>query len=330
MHDGRRHAHERARPVNEPVRRGFASGLPIGQARLPHTQLASEPALRAALLTQDVEDNQDGARVVVHHGTIFAHPRTIVKPFTKPDYDVPMSDETVPFGAWLQQQIDRKGWSLRDFASRVGVSHSTVSRWIQQGRQPETEQCASIAAALGVDPDLVLARARHRDARGSDAVLEANRILREENQRLRTDLDETTIRMEATPIGRDIPVVGRVPADTIRWTEDEGIEPVRILEEDLKGARLPVGLLVTGDCMRAIGILPGDVVVVDRNVDRDPLNGEIVVIRVNGEFTLKRWHREGNRIELRDGNDVLVHTLSPLDEYSIEAFYITYKPLAKR
>lgn len=245
-------------------------------------------------------------------------------------YAVSMRMQERPFGEWLRDEIDRKGWIPAMLADALGVPDGTVARWLNGARVPSSASCKRIAAALGVDPDLVLAHAGHRDRRDNpaqDAVIQQQR---QEINRLRSDLDESQIRLEVTPIGRDIPVVGRVPADSIRWTDDEGLDPVRVLEDDLKGARLPVGLLVTGDCMRAIGILPGDVVIVDRNVDRDPHSGELVVIRVGGEYTLKRWHRDGNRIELRDGDGALVATLSPLDEYSIEAFYITYKPLAKR
>lgn len=234
------------------------------------------------------------------------------------------------FGAWLRLKIDQDGRSITALADEMRVPRGTVWRWLRGERVPDTAYCDRIAGVLGIDPDLVLARAGHRELREHPALHDINRQLRDENRRLRSDLDEAQLRLEVVPVGRDIAVVGRIPADSVRWVAEEGMEPVRVLEEKLKGARLPVGLLVTGDCMRGIGILPGDVVIVDRHVDRDPREREIVVIRVNGEHTLKRWHRDGNRIELRDGDGTLVYTLSPLDEYSVEAFYVTYEPLAER
>jgi len=53
---------------------------------------------------------------------------------------------------------------------------------------------------------------------------------------------------------------------------------------------------VTGDSMIGAGIFDGDLLVVDRSIEA--MSGDIVVAVVNGEFTIKRFRRNGSTIEL--------------------------------
>lgn len=52
-------------------------------------------------------------------------------------------------------------------------------------------------------------------------------------------------------------------------------------------------LKVEGDSMNGVGINSGDIVVVDKSLE--PRNDDIVVAAVNGEFTLKRLMRDGQK-----------------------------------
>jgi repressor LexA len=58
--------------------------------------------------------------------------------------------------------------------------------------------------------------------------------------------------------------------------------------------------------MRDEGILPGDVIIVQKQVTAE--NGQTVVILLDGEATVKKWYRKGHRIELHPAND----TMSPI------------------
>lgn len=61
---------------------------------------------------------------------------------------------------------------------------------------------------------------------------------------------------------------------------------------------------VSGDSMVDAGIADGDIAVIDRSLQ--PLDGDIVVAFVNGEFTIKRLdmsHRDEGYIELQPAND---------------------------
>ena len=62
-------------------------------------------------------------------------------------------------------------------------------------------------------------------------------------------------------------------------------------------------LKVRGDSMVDDGILDGDLVIIARRALAD--NGEMVVANVNGEVTLKRLYREGERVRLQPANSMM-------------------------
>lgn len=57
---------------------------------------------------------------------------------------------------------------------------------------------------------------------------------------------------------------------------------------------------VIGESMIGAGILPGDILVVDRSIE--PRHGCVVVAVVNNELTVKRLYKKGTSIELRPEN----------------------------
>ena len=62
-------------------------------------------------------------------------------------------------------------------------------------------------------------------------------------------------------------------------------------------------LKVRGDSMVDDGILDGDLVIISRR--DEATNGEMVVANVNGEVTLKRLYREGERVRLQPANSMM-------------------------
>src|SRR6185295_7907810 len=62
-------------------------------------------------------------------------------------------------------------------------------------------------------------------------------------------------------------------------------------------------LKVRGDSMVDDGILDGDLVIIARRELAN--NGEMVVANVNGEVTLKRIYREGERVRLQPANSMM-------------------------
>ena len=62
------------------------------------------------------------------------------------------------FGAWLLSEIKAAGMNQQEFADSVGVSRTTVSRWVK-GRVPDGVFIDPIADVLLLDYDEVSERA---------------------------------------------------------------------------------------------------------------------------------------------------------------------------
>jgi repressor LexA len=101
-----------------------------------------------------------------------------------------------------------------------------------------------------------------------------------------------------TTAGASIPLLGIVAAGA-------PIEPVETPEaitvpEELLGRGETFALRVRGDSMIDDGIREGDVVIVESRKDAE--EGATVVALVNGEATVKRFHRKRGRIHLVPAN----------------------------
>jgi repressor LexA len=68
------------------------------------------------------------------------------------------------------------------------------------------------------------------------------------------------------------------------------------------------------------GILDGDLVIVESR--RDAQNGATVVALVRGEATVKKLHRERNRVRLLPANDRLAPIVARADEVEIRGVVV--------
>lgn len=99
---------------------------------------------------------------------------------------------------------------------------------------------------------------------------------------------------------RQIPVVGRIAAGA-PMQAIENTEEVLSLGEELVGRGDELfGLRVSGESMIEDGIHDGDYIFVSRQ--ENARNGEIVAAMVEGEATVKRFYRDGQRIRLQPAN----------------------------
>lgn len=94
---------------------------------------------------------------------------------------------------------------------------------------------------------------------------------------------------------RGVPLVGRVAAGSPILSE-ANIETRYRIDPALFKPRADYLLKVRGMSMRDAGILDGDLVAVHRT--HEARTGQIVVVRLRDEVTIKRWHRHGHRVEL--------------------------------
>ena len=79
-------------------------------------------------------------------------------------------------------------------------------------------------------------------------------------------------------------------------------------------------LKVRGDSMVEDGIFDGDLVVIVRRLEA--LNGEMVVANVNGEVTLKRIYREGERVRLQPANATMSPIYAPAREVAVQGVVV--------
>ncbi len=103
----------------------------------------------------------------------------------------------------------------------------------------------------------------------------------------------------AVQIAMSLPLVGRVAAGSPILAQ-EHITAHYALDPGLFAETPDYLLQVRGMSMRDAGILDGDLLAIKRATEAR--NGQIVVARVGEEVTVKRWHRQGSRVELLPEN----------------------------
>jgi DNA polymerase V len=73
---------------------------------------------------------------------------------------------------------------------------------------------------------------------------------------------------------------------------------------------------VRGDSMTLAGISDGDLLIIDKS--RTPVNGSVVVCLIDGEFTVKRLHKNGNQYYLMpENNNYQPIKIKPENEFAI-------------
>ncbi|MGI6701571.1 MAG: transcriptional repressor LexA [Christensenellales bacterium] len=101
----------------------------------------------------------------------------------------------------------------------------------------------------------------------------------------------------------DIPLVGRIAAgEPILATEN--LEDILTLPSDLFPSKEDLFMLkVKGQSMINAGIFDGDIIVVRKQPSAD--NGQIAVIMLDGEATVKRFYKENGYFRLHPENDAM-------------------------
>ncbi|RTL58169.1 MAG: transcriptional repressor LexA [Rhodocyclaceae bacterium] len=92
-----------------------------------------------------------------------------------------------------------------------------------------------------------------------------------------------------------LPLIGAVAAGSPILAEENRQGTFRV-DADQFSPRADYLLRVRGTSMVDAGILEGDLLAVHRC--DDAANGQIVVVRLGDEVTVKRWKRRGNKVEL--------------------------------
>src|SRR5688572_9941121 len=107
-------------------------------------------------------------------------------------------------------------------------------------------------------------------------------------------------RRQESPV-RELPLFGYIAAG--RPLEVDVSDETIAVPEHLTTRGDNYVLKVRGDSMVEDGILDGDLVIIAKREEAG--NGEMVVANVNGEVTLKRLYREGERVRLQPANSMM-------------------------
>ena len=133
------------------------------------------------------------------------------------------------------------------------------------------------------------------------SLLEKKGLIRRDwNQKRGVELIEKQA-SETPPGVRELPLFGTIAAGQpleVQQSDETITVPERLTT---RGENFV--LKVRGDSMMDDGILDGDYVIIARRERAE--NGEMVVANVNGEVTLKRLYREGERIRLQPANALM-------------------------
>lgn len=117
-----------------------------------------------------------------------------------------------------------------------------------------------------------------------------------------------------------LPLIGRVAAGSPILAQED-VDQTYHIEAHLFSRKPDYLLRVRGMSMRDAGIIDGDLLAVQST--REAYNGQIVVARLGDDVTVKRFHRNGDVIELHPENpDYPTITVRPGEPFVIEGLAV--------
>lgn len=137
--------------------------------------------------------------------------------------------------------------------------------------------------------------------------------------------DQGLVRKDAT--GKWMPgknlntvkVLGEIQAGWPSPAEEELVDTISLDDYLIENQQATFLLRVSGLSMSGAGIMPGDLVLVERG--RIPKPNDIVIARVDDEYTLKRYIKDGGRVVLVPENPEF-QSIYPESELMIEGVVV--------
>lgn len=116
--------------------------------------------------------------------------------------------------------------------------------------------------------------------------------------------------MNLSPGVASVPLYGQIAAGVPALLRQDVVEEFE-LDRKLAGSADAFLLAVKGDSMTGMGMVEGDMVLVEPADEADIQNGEIIAARVDGDATVKRYFANGGKVVLEPANTnyapILVH-----------------------
>lgn len=97
-----------------------------------------------------------------------------------------------------------------------------------------------------------------------------------------------------------VKVLGTVEAGFPSPAEEELADTISLDDLLIQNRSATFLLKVSGDSMRDAGIMPGDMVIVDKG--KTPKSGDIVIAQVDNEWTMKYLRKRGDKVTLMPAN----------------------------
>jgi len=107
-------------------------------------------------------------------------------------------------------------------------------------------------------------------------------------------------RLIALSLAAPVKLLGTVEAGFPSPAEEELADNLSLDDLLIQNPEATFLLKVSGDSMSEAGILPGDMVLVDKG--ENPKNGDIVIAEVDGEWTMKYLKKRGENVVLIPAN----------------------------
>ncbi|PWU10395.1 MAG: repressor LexA [Verrucomicrobia bacterium] len=178
-------------------------------------------------------------------------------------------------------------------------------------------------AAQGVVPSIVEIQ-RHFKFRSPTTVTEHLNALEKKGAIQRRPRQARNIRIlnmvDSLQSAISIPILGSIPAGMSEKPEglpENSIAFDKTLLSVTQNSRL-FGLDVRGDSMVGVGILDGDIVILEQGPE--PRNGDIVAALIDGETTLKRYRIAEGHPVLQSENPAYLD-LIPVRELMVQGIY---------
>ena len=175
-------------------------------------------------------------------------------------------------GDKLYNRRKELGLTLEEVGKLVGVGKSTVRKW-ETGyiENMKRDKIALLAQALRVTPSYIMGWDNPNDFPPAKNIL-------------------------PLPATKTIPLIGSIACGTPILAEQNIEDFVKAPE----GINADFCLRCVGDSMIDARIMDGDLVFIRQQPEVD--NGAIAAVLIDEEATLKRVHREGNRLMLQAAN----------------------------
>lgn len=183
-------------------------------------------------------------------------------------------------GELLKEIRITKGLSQMQVASRLGMKTNGYVSQIESGMYEEPDE-----------------RTLKRYAKALDLKWSQMEGIIRKSRLMNMGIKEENIFLEMVRI----PILGEVPCGEPQEAIEEANEFIPLPDDGIISKRKNLfGLRANGLSMKDAGILPGDVIIIDPNVQ--VTNGDIVVAKIDNEATLKYYYERGGYVELRPAN----------------------------